>query len=144
MATNNVAEYTAMIRGLEAAAELAKAGDKVVVRGDSQLVIKQMLGEYQVKAPNMRIMCTRAMAVVREVQKAGVKVSFEWVPREENAEADKLSKAVFVAMCKDQPDKILAAKLRWGKFEKSKLKDVPSWYYRWLWNRVPEMMPEQK
>jgi len=45
--TNNVAEYTALITGLEEALRLGVR--KLIVRGDSQLVIKQMLGEYRVK-----------------------------------------------------------------------------------------------
>src|SRR5690348_4110844 len=51
-ATNNVAEYRALITALEQAKELGAR--KIVIRGDSELVIRQMRGEYRVKHPDMK------------------------------------------------------------------------------------------
>ena len=50
-ATNNVAEYTALVRGLELAAGLGVK--KLAVFGDSELLVKQMAGEYRVKHPDL-------------------------------------------------------------------------------------------
>src|SRR6476661_9562741 len=51
-ATNNVAEYKALIAALEEAKKLG--AKKIIVRGDSELIIKQMRGEYRVKQPDLR------------------------------------------------------------------------------------------
>src|SRR5881394_249119 len=53
-ATNNVAEYRALITALE---EARKLGAKnIIIRGDSELIVKQMRGEYRVKNPDMRVL----------------------------------------------------------------------------------------
>src|SRR5437016_5897019 len=51
-ATNNVAEYRALIAGLEKAKELG--AKKILVRGDSELIVRQMLGQYRVKSPDLK------------------------------------------------------------------------------------------
>jgi ribonuclease HI len=83
-ATNNVAEYKALIRGIEMAVELG--GDELEIRGDSELVVKQMLGQYKVKHADMKPLHARAKQAL-----AGVS---EWsighVRREQNSEADAL------------------------------------------------------
>lgn len=82
IATNNVAEYEGMIAGLEAAFELAPTAS-VHVRMDSKLVVEQMTGRWKIKHPDMQVLARRAKALT-----AGRHVSFEWVPRAENALAD--------------------------------------------------------
>ncbi len=83
-ATNNVAEYRALIRGIERAVELG--GDELEIRGDSELVVKQMLGQYKVKHPDMKPLHARA-----KERLAGVDSwSISHVRREQNAEADAL------------------------------------------------------
>jgi ribonuclease HI len=84
-ATNNVAEYTATIRGLERAAELGAR--EVVLRTDSQLLVHQLSGRYRVKAPHLQPLHRR----VRELMDSFERVRFEHVPRERNAEADRLA-----------------------------------------------------
>ncbi len=88
--SNNVAEYTAMIRGLEHLASQGYRGE-VVVRGDSQLTIRQMQGAYSVRAPRLIPLHKRATALRRNFKE----VTFEWVPREDNTEADLLSRRAF-------------------------------------------------
>src|SRR5436305_15189402 len=61
-ATNNVAEYTALITGLEEARKLGAR--RVVVRGDSELIVKQMRGEYRVKHPDMKVLYDKAQRLV--------------------------------------------------------------------------------
>jgi ribonuclease HI len=88
--TNNYAEYEAIILGFAAVAKLAgkQVGETVVeVKMDSQLVVKQMKGEYKVKHPTMKAQYARL------IQAAGSfkKVSFTYVPRKENGDADALA-----------------------------------------------------
>lgn len=91
-ATNNVAEYTAAIRALEWLRERRYSGP-VRVMGDSQLVIRQMLGQYRVKAAHLQ----EYHAQLRELARQFEKVEWVWVPREENARADELSKQALEA-----------------------------------------------
>ncbi len=83
--TNNVAEYTALLRGLERCRELG--ADRVEVRSDSELMIRQMTGRYKVRNPHLRPLYERAVAAA-----AGfAKVQFRHVPREQNHQADGLA-----------------------------------------------------
>lgn len=84
--TSNVAEYRAMLRGLEEAA--ARGSTAIDVRGDSQLVIRQLTGEYSVKSKEMRTEFNKAMVLLRRIGDWNV----FWVPREKNIFADALSK----------------------------------------------------
>ncbi len=87
--TNNVAEYKALIEGLKCFKEKIGEGE-LVIRGDSQLVIRQMKGEYKVKARRIVPLYEEAKRLTE-----GIKVVFEWVPRKLNEEADKLSREAF-------------------------------------------------
>jgi broad specificity phosphatase PhoE/ribonuclease HI len=83
--TNNVAEYQGLIAGLRAAQELGAA--EVRVQLDSKLVIEQMAGRWQVKHPAMRPLAQQA----RQLAAGFERVSFEWIPRERNRQADRLA-----------------------------------------------------
>lgn len=85
--TNNVAEYVGAIRALEHLRSIGYAGD-VIVEGDSQLVIRQMTGEYEVRAEHLKAYHDWLVQLARSFHS----VEFRWVPREENAAADALSK----------------------------------------------------
>ena len=84
-ATNNVAEYRGLVFALERAAELGAS--ELLVRGDSELVIKQMRGEYRVKNANLRPLYERAVAVVGEIGR----VTYEHKLRDANKLADRLA-----------------------------------------------------
>ncbi len=84
VATNNVAEYSALIAGLERAAELDVAEVEVV--SDSELLVKQMTGEYRVKNEALRELSLTAARRARAVGK----VTYTAVRREHNKEADRL------------------------------------------------------
>lgn len=87
-ATNNVAEYSAVISALSWLLANGYAERRVVVHSDSELLVCQLAGKYRVKALNLIPLHRRALelaALFREV-------NFRWVPREKNAEADALSK----------------------------------------------------
>jgi ribonuclease HI len=86
-ATNNVAEYVGAICALEWLVRHGYAGD-VRLAGDSQLVVRQMTGAYRVLADHLRPYHERLLQLARAFHH----VDFEWVPREENARADELSK----------------------------------------------------
>ena len=86
-ATNNVAEYVGAICALEWLARAGYSGD-VVLNGDSQLVIRQMTGAYQVRKEHLVPYYERLLQLARGFQS----VEFRWVPREENVRADALSK----------------------------------------------------
>lgn len=82
IASNNVAEYSGMIAGLEAAFD-RDAAASVLVRLDSKLVVEQMSGRWKVKHPDMQVLARKAQALI-----AGRDVTFEWVPRLSNKRAD--------------------------------------------------------
>ena len=83
--TNNVAEYNACLLALELAADFGVP--RVKVRMDSELVVKQMNGEYRVKNENLKPLAAK----VRELADGFESVTWEFVPREKNKAADKLA-----------------------------------------------------
>ncbi len=85
-ATNNVAEYRGLIAGLTAALELDPEAE-LEVRMDSKLVVEQMSGRWKVKHPDMRPLASEASELVRHFSR----VSFAWIPRAQNAVADRLA-----------------------------------------------------
>jgi ribonuclease HI len=139
-ATNNVAEYTALVRGLGYCLTLLKKGDFLLVHGDSQLAINQSNGAWQVKSPKIRPFVNEVWRLMRGLRQRGVGVTLEWVPRRENSNADELSKTLLVKEVKENPARVLSIQMPWGKFEKTQLADLPHWYYKWVWSRVPEQM----
>jgi ribonuclease HI len=83
--TNNQAEYTALVRALEHAARLGTE-QTVVVNSDSELMVKQMRGEYRVKNEELRDLYEQARALVRRFPQ----VRFQHVRRAQNSRADAL------------------------------------------------------
>jgi len=90
-ATNNVAEYTGVLRALEWLVDNGCEKEKVLVRGDSDLVIKQMNGEYKVKSPLLAPLHKEARSLAMKFGS----LKFEWVPREENRDADALTNRAY-------------------------------------------------
>jgi ribonuclease HI len=84
VATNNVAEYRALIAGLDKALELAVPEVEVV--SDSELLVKQMRGEYKVKNAALQELSIQASRLAREIGK----VTYTAVRREHNELADRL------------------------------------------------------
>lgn len=90
--TNNIAEYSALIYGLEEAA--AFKANEIVINLDSELVVKQLNGEYKVKDPGMKELFDKALGILKNFN------SFEirHIDRSKNKEADKLvNKAINLA-----------------------------------------------
>lgn len=92
-ASNNVAEYRGMIEGLDIALAMTPEGS-VHVRMDSKLVVEQMSGRWKIKHPDMQDLARAARELI-----GSRSVTFEWIPREENARADA---AANVALDRDE------------------------------------------
>lgn len=90
--TTNVAEYGGLIGALELAEAHVPNGDIVEVRGDSQLVVRQVNGQYRVKKQHLVPYVSRAKEMIERLRARGISVILNWVPREENTQADELSK----------------------------------------------------
>jgi len=85
IATNNVAEYNGLLAALRWAVE---HGHPVMrIKADSELLVKQMRGEYKVKNAGLQPLAARARTLIGQLQR----VSFEHVRREQNQDADRLS-----------------------------------------------------
>jgi ribonuclease HI len=85
--TNNVAEYRALLLGLEKARELGAS--EVEVIGDSELIAKQVRGVYKVKHAAMKPLHSEALAALKQFERWSIRT----VPRAQNADADALVNA---------------------------------------------------
>jgi ribonuclease HI len=83
--TNNVAEYSALLAALRWATE--HGASPLLIRSDSELLVKQMRGEYRVKNPGLQPLYEDARALIRRIGR----VTFEHVRRELNTDADRLA-----------------------------------------------------
>jgi ribonuclease HI len=83
--TNNVAEYFGLIRGLKRAIKMNIRS--LIIKGDSQLIIKQMKGEYQVKSESM----IELYNIAKEFESQFKNISYEHIYRKYNKRADQLS-----------------------------------------------------
>jgi ribonuclease HI len=85
VATNNVAEYNGLLAALQWAVDHGER--KLHIRADSELLVRQMRGEYKVKHPGLQPLAARARLLCMQLDR----VVFEHVRREQNVEADRLS-----------------------------------------------------
>ena len=90
-ATNNVAEYSAVIAALEWLANNNHHQETIKVKSDSQLCIYQLDGSYAVRSPRITPLYKKAKQLSKQFRKA----SFHWIPRERNEEADTLSRKAY-------------------------------------------------
>jgi ribonuclease HI len=97
LATNNVAEYRALIGGLERAATLGVT--ELDVRSDSELMVKQMRGEYRVKNPALQELQATAARAARGLGR----VTYTHVRREHNELADRLVNDALDAVAAQSP-----------------------------------------
>jgi ribonuclease HI len=82
--TNNLAEYTALVRALERAAELG--AQRLIIHSDSELLVKQMNGAYRVKNADIRVLHDQAKELIQRFEQ----VVIRHVRREQNSRADEL------------------------------------------------------
>ena len=85
-ATNNVAEYQGLLIGLELAAQLKP--DLLTIRSDSELMVRQVAGQYKVRAPHLKPLLRQVKRLLAPFST----VEIEHIPRACNAEADKLAR----------------------------------------------------
>lgn len=90
--SNNVAEYSGMIGVLEKLIELGLQNEPVHMRGDNMMTIQQMAGRWRAKRGLYIPYYQRCKGLVKKFKR----ISFEWIPREKNGEADELSKRVLI------------------------------------------------
>ncbi len=90
-ATDNVAEYRAVIEALQWLLAAGRKNEPVELRSDSQLVIRQLTGEYAVRSDRVRPLYRRARRLLGQFRD----IRLRWVPREENEEADALSRRAY-------------------------------------------------
>jgi ribonuclease HI len=91
VATNNVAEYQALLKGIERA--VALGADEIQLVNDSELVARQLTGAYKVKHPAMRPLYEQAITALRPFARWQIRT----VPRAQNARADALVNAALDA-----------------------------------------------
>ena len=99
-ATNNEAEYTGLIAGLQKALELEY--QNVAVFGDSDLVVKQLNGLYRVKQPHLKLLWEQAIALKQQFSIC----SIAWVPRAQNVAADAVATQAIQEALGFQPVKL--------------------------------------
>ena len=85
--TNNVAEYTALLKALEYVKSNLQKVSSINVLADSKLIVEQMSGRFQIKSPHLKPIFTSIQFLVMEL--GGV--SFKHIPREKNTEADRMA-----------------------------------------------------
>lgn len=92
--SNNMAEHIAMSTALEFIKFSPVTGEEdVVIFSDSEMVIRQMIGEYKIKSGKVYYdAAMESKKLHQELTEKGCKIQFEWIPREFNAKADELSK----------------------------------------------------
>ncbi len=116
--TNNVAEYTAAIEGLRYLKRRRLHRKKIMVKSDSQLLINQLNGSWQVRSARIRPLYEKAQRLLRNFPR----ISFRWIPREENDEADLLSRQAY--MGEAQKSREVGAR----KIKKEEVKVFPDHY----------------
>ncbi len=86
--SSNIAEYIALIEGLEALADMGVRGEAIEILGDARSVIDQMVGRAQVNSPATRPLYQRALRLARGFPR----LAWTWMPRKQNKAADLLTR----------------------------------------------------
>lgn len=89
--TNNQAEYRALVAALECLSQKAVTQSDIQIFSDSELMVRQIIGEYKVKDPNLRPHFQRAQTLIGTLESSGCSVSITAVRRERNQRADQLA-----------------------------------------------------
>ena len=100
--TNNVAEYQALIHCVKEAKKMAC--ERLSVFSDSQLLVKQISGEYRVKQPHLQILYQQVM---EEIADFGPDFELSHVPREKNKDADSVARKAVKCKSRIMDDKII-------------------------------------
>jgi ribonuclease HI len=98
--SNNVAEYTGIVSALEYLVSIGFKG-KVMITGDSKIVINQVNGAFEVHSQNLLPFHSRAHSLMMNLRNNGASVSVKWVPRERNEDADSATRDGFATFLKN-------------------------------------------
>jgi len=96
--SNNTAEYTALIKALQWLLENSYTNEEVKAYGDSQLVVKQLTGEYRVRSPHLKPLHQKTLQLIKQFKK----FTIHWIPRSQNREADQLSRKAYQQYMENQ------------------------------------------
>lgn len=104
-ATNNVAEYAALGFALRSLAESGTPVETLTIHGDSMLVVNQITGNWKCNKEHLQKLRDRCKELITELNPSSLVV--EWIPREQNEQADALSRKAYVdATGKPFPERI--------------------------------------
>lgn len=98
--TNNVAEYTALAKALQWLLAHNYGTKKIEIKGDSQLVVNQLKGDYRVKARRIMPLYKEVLFLKSKFQDIQIK----WIPRDKNREADKLTNKAYNKALLENPE----------------------------------------
>ena len=98
--TNNVAEYTALVKALQWLLENNLSSTKVEIKSDSKLIVNQLTGDYKVKAKRIISLYKQVLLLKSKFQDIQIK----WVPREKNREADRLTNKAYNTALQENPE----------------------------------------
>lgn len=98
--TNNVAEYTALAKALEWLVANDFTSEKILIKSDSQLVVNQMNGMYKIKAKKIIPLYKQVLLLKNKFSD----VEIDWVPREQNREADRLTNIAYNKALQENPE----------------------------------------
>lgn len=90
--TNNVAEWTALYYAMVYAFSVRDDYDNVVIYGDSELIVKQINGEYACKNPHLVPFYAKSIKMMLALSAEMVKYKILWIPREQNERADEVGR----------------------------------------------------
>jgi ribonuclease HI len=98
--TNNVAEYTALIKALQWLLENNLGSAKIEIKSDSQLIVNQLTGDYKVKSKRIISLYKQVLLLKSKFQDIQIK----WIPREKNREADRLTNKAYNKALQQNPE----------------------------------------
>ncbi len=98
--TNNVAEYTALVKALQWLLENNLGSTKVEIKSDSQLIVNQLTGDYKVKSKRIMSLYKQVLLLKSKFQDIQIK----WVPRGKNREADRLTNKAYNKALQENPE----------------------------------------
>ncbi len=98
--TNNVAEYTALVKALQWLLQNNLGSKKVEIKSDSQLIVNQLTGDYKVKSKRIMSLYKQVLLLKSKFQDIQIK----WVPRDKNREADKLTNKAYNKALQENPE----------------------------------------
>jgi ribonuclease HI len=104
--TNNVAEYTALVKALEWLLANNLGSSRVEIMGDSQLIVNQLTGDYKVKAKRIVSLYKQVLLLMSKFHDIQIK----WVSREKNREADRLTNKAYNKALQENPEYLGRAK----------------------------------